>query len=115
MENPYSPATVTDARSQGLPRSVWLRIPAFVVLLAGCFGFILGVITIVAFFVRVSMLGFHMPDATLQGGTILWFGFRVSWMISGWCLRTGRWVLGVLGMVLGILVPVLILGVFFSP
>ncbi len=115
MDNPYSPPTVTDAPFQGLPRSLWLQIPAYVVLFLGCFGFIMGVIVIVMFFVMVSMLGFHMPDSTIQGGTILWFGFGVSWMISGWCLRTGRWVLGVLGMVLGILVPVLILGVFFSP
>ena len=87
----------------------------FVVLFLGCFGFVVGVVGIVAFFVKVSMLGFHMPDATLQGGTILWFGFGVSWMISGWCLRTGRWGLGVLGMVLGILVPFLILGMLYSP
>ena len=115
MENPYSPPAVADAPSQRLPRGPWLRRPAFVVLFLGCFGFVEGVVGIVAFFVKVSMLGFHMPDATLQGGTILWFGFGVSWMISGWCLRTGRWGLGVLGMVLGILVPFLILGMLYSP
>lgn len=115
MENPYSPPAVNIARPDVLPRSLWLRIPAFIVLLVGCFCFIMGAITVVVFFVKVSMLGLHMPDATLQGGMTLWFGIGVSWMISGWCLRTGRWVRGVLGMVLGILVPFLILGMFFSP
>jgi hypothetical protein len=115
MENPYSPPTVTDALPHVLPRSLWLRIPAFVVLLLGCCGVIVGVISIGILLKIMSMQGFHMSDATLQGVAVLYTGFGVSWMISGWCLRTGRRVFGVLGMVLGILVPLLILGMFFSP